>query len=285
MGRELDEEQQSDLEDRLKTAERSAAEALGPAYTVALRVAAQEVEAVALTDAGANFSEHLSYVWKSLVEDEEWILKKIGLVTLKDAGLVPETGGIAVKDAVEAFLKFTGHLPIIATRTAVTSGVATACRDGVVGIGRGLSLANLQTRYCRTDVPLDPNEDGVWIIPAFEPIGEKPEDRELKDEHKSEKGERKEGAEGGWNEGEKGEKSPRLVRRVTIRGTVPSESWSDIFRSFVNPAVRMQLAGLKLGIKFELEANQSAPLDPEDPALKAMRESARQLGLDIEEEK
>ena len=46
----------------------------------------------------------------------------------------------------------------------------------------------------------------------------------------------------------------------------------------------MQLGGLKLGINFELEANQSAPLDPEDPALKAMRESARQLGLDIDEE-
>jgi hypothetical protein len=47
----------------------------------------------------------------------------------------------------------------------------------------------------------------------------------------------------------------------------------------------MQLGALKLGISFELEANQGAPLSRDDPALKAMRESARQLGLDIEEEK
>jgi hypothetical protein len=279
-GGQLDQEQQDDLKNRLDAAETSAVGALGPAYTVVLRVAGQDVEASVLGDARINLPEHLSYVWQELVEEEEWILRKIGLVTLKSVGLVPESGGIAVKDAVEAFLKFTDK-PIIASRAAVTSGIATACRDGVVGIGRGLSLANLQTRHCRTDEQLDPKEDGVWIIPAFEPVSEKAEDHELKDEQK---GERKEGEEGGWKEGGKGEESPRPVRRVTIRGTVPSESWSDIFRSFVNPAVRMQLAGLKLGINFELEANQSAPLDPEDPALKAMKESARQLGLDIEEE-
>jgi hypothetical protein len=46
----------------------------------------------------------------------------------------------------------------------------------------------------------------------------------------------------------------------------------------------MQLGALKLGILFELEANRGSPLNPDDPALEAMRESARQLELDIEEE-
>ena len=45
----------------------------------------------------------------------------------------------------------------------------------------------------------------------------------------------------------------------------------------------MQLGALKLGIEFELEADPGSPLSPDDPALKAMRESARQLGLKIEE--
>src|SRR5208282_3182625 len=100
-------------------------------------------------------------------------------VTLKNVGLVPDAGGIAIKDAVEAFLKFTDK-PMIASRTAVTSGVASACRDGVLGIGRGLSLSNLRSTYCRQDVALDPNEDGVWIIPPFEPETEpkRPEDTE-----------------------------------------------------------------------------------------------------------
>jgi len=46
----------------------------------------------------------------------------------------------------------------------------------------------------------------------------------------------------------------------------------------------MQLGALKLGIRFELEANPNAPLNPDDASLKAMREAARQLGLDLDEE-
>lgn len=78
-GAQLDREQQDDLKARLAAAERSAVEALGPAYTVAFRVAGQEVEPAILSDARTNFSEHLSYLWQTLVEEEEWILRKVGL--------------------------------------------------------------------------------------------------------------------------------------------------------------------------------------------------------------
>jgi hypothetical protein len=204
----------------------------------------------------------------------------MGAVTLKGAGLVPESGGIAVKDAVEAFLKFTDK-PIIASRIAVTTGLANACRDGVVGIGRGLSLANLQSRYCRKEVTLDPNEDGVWIIPAFEPEAEV---KQAEEPHH----ERDETVEAGDSQPERSKnqqapESSATVRRVLIQGAVPPESWSDVFRCFVNPAVRMQLEALNLGIQFELEASHASPLSADDPVLKAMRESARQLGLKIVE--
>ena len=139
-GVQLDHEQLEDLKKRLETAEKSAVESLGAAYTVALRVAGQEVDSITLPDARPSFSEHLAFLWQTLVEDEEWILRKIGPVTLKNVGLVPDSGGIAINDAVEAFLKFTDK-PMIASRIAVTSGVANACRDGLLGIGRGLSLS------------------------------------------------------------------------------------------------------------------------------------------------
>ena len=71
---------------------------------------------------------------------------------------------------------------------------------------------------------------------------------------------------------------------MTIQGDVPVESWADIFRSFVGPAARMGLKKLKLGINFELVTQDGQPLDENDPRLKAMIESARQLGLDLKEE-
>jgi hypothetical protein len=60
------------------------------------------------------------------------------------------------------------------------------------------------------------------------------------------------------------------------------ESWSDVFRSFVNPAARLNPTHLRLGIDFEVE--MSSPLAEDHATLKAMREAARQLGLKLEEE-
>jgi len=41
---------------------------------------------------------------------------------------------------------------------------------------------------------------------------------------------------------------------------------------------------MHLGIHFEMEVPEGQALDPNDPALKAMKEAARQLGLMFEVE-
>jgi len=287
-GSQLDDTQREDLKGRIETAERAALEAAGPAYTVAIRVANQDLETYELPDARSSFAEHLGYLWTELVENAEWILRRVGSVTLQKTGLIPATDTSRVKDAVEAFLRFTDK-PAIASRDAVTEGLAQACSDGLLGIGRGPAPGNLQARYCREYVSLDPTEEGLWIIPPFEPepeggevtpgagdavgvgVGEDgavPTDSEATGVGV--------GAEAGGGHG--------TVKRLVIRGSVPQESWADLFRSFVGPAARMRLKNLRLGIQFEMETGPDALLDPEDPAVKNMRESARQLGLEFEAE-
>lgn len=103
----LDEDQQYDLRERLDTAKEASFQSLGPAYTVALRVREQEVESFSLPDARHNFQTHLGYVWTTLVEEEEWILRRAGSVTLENTGLIPKGGGLRLKDAIGAFLRFT----------------------------------------------------------------------------------------------------------------------------------------------------------------------------------
>ena len=60
------------------------------------------------------------------------------------------------------------------------------------------------------------------------------------------------------------------------------ESWADLFRSFVSPASKMHLKHLRLGIQFEMESSTDQPLREDDPAIKAMKESAQQLSLDLD---
>jgi len=284
-GDQLDEEQKEDLKKRLDTARRASLEALGPAYTVAMRVRGQDVEAVTLADARHSFQEHLGYLWRTLVEDEEWILRRVGSVTLEACGLVPKEGGLRLKDAVEAFLRFTDK-PMVSAKEAVTAGLSQACQDGLVGIGRGASLGALQSRYCRQSVTLDPSEEGVWIIPPFAPEAEKGVTAETADgggtsaDDEDQKRTTTTTVATGQETATERKSTGQRIRRIVVRGAVPVENWGELFRCFVGPAVKMNLKVLRLGIQFEMEFPE-AGIDSNDGSIKAMQEAARQLGLDM----
>lgn len=277
---QLDDDQKAELKKKIEIAEKALIETMGPAYTIAVKVTGQDVETATLSDARPNFGDHLGYLWTTLVEDEEWILRRVGSVTLQKTGIVPESGGMRIKDAIDVFLRYTDK-PMIASKDAVVQGLAQACKDGVLGIARGVNLTNIQSRSCREQVFIDPNEDGLWIIPPFAP-----------EEGKGEvPGTGAEGAAGttttdtseaGASTTETAETGKAAIHSLVIKGHVPLDSWGDIFRCFVNPAARMQLKKLNLGIQFEIEPSSEHPIDKNDPAFKAMQEAAKQLGLKIE---
>lgn len=193
-----------------------------------------------------------------------------------------------MKDAVEAFLRFTDK-PMIATKEAVTAGLAQACADGIVGIGRGGSLSSLQTRYCKQSVSLDPSEDGLWIIPPFTPDAEEvAEGAEIVEvagggeESTGDVGFEITSGETADTDAAETVRAKGTVRRLVVSGEVPMESWGELFRCFVGPAARMDLKKLGLGVQFEMVLPEDRKLSETDPALKAMKEAARQLGLKLE---
>ena len=284
-GSQLDGEQRDDLNKRLGTASKGVVESLGSAYTYIARIEGQGVDPATISNPKLTPSEHLQAVWQQLVEEEEWVLRKVGTVTLQRVGLVPTEGGIRVKDAIEAFVRYTDK-PMIASPGAVLEGLKQACRDKLLGIGRGMTLANLQRKWCGEDVTLDANEEGLWIIPPFEPepvsIGSS--DRVPTPRPRSTDETPPEDQDSSTTTTvDTSAPSTEQMMRLTISGSVSLDNWSEIFRCFVSPAARMSLKRLRLGINFELEAHDSQPLDPNDPTVKAMKEAARQLGLECEE--
>lgn len=288
---QLDNEQREDLKKRIEAAQKSVNESISAAFTHIARIDGQNVAIAVLSEARSSFEEHVQAAWRQVVEDEEWVLRKVGPVTLQKNGLVPGEGGIRLKDAIEAFIRYTDK-PMIATREAVVLGLQQACKEKMVGIGRGLSLANLQRKWCGEEVALDANEDGLWIIPPFDPT---PEQTSVSGSAKTGTGGVSPGETSGTGQptstagatpqtlGE-GTPSTKQVRRIRVKGNVPLESWADIFRSFVNPGARLNAKGFRLGIDFEMVLQDGQLLDENDPTLKAMQESARQLGLTLSEE-
>ncbi len=285
---QLDPDQVEDLAGRLKAARTSVLETLGSAYTNVARVEGQTLNIVPVTDAKKDYTEHLNLVWKQLVDEEEWILKKIGSVTLQKAGLIPIEGGIRLSDAIEAFLRYTDK-PMIASRDAVTQGLSGACKDRLIGIGRGLRVDSLQKRWCGEAIPLDPAEEGIWIIPPFTEEAVAPVQPTAGGEKTPTPTPGADGKDGTatplvFGQTQPAAKAGKVIKKIVISGAVPPESWADLFRSFVSPAARMHLKHLRLGIQFELEPTADQPMSEDDPAVKAMKESAQQLSLDLDVE-
>ena len=167
-GSQLDNEQKEDLKGRLSKAKKDVTESLGTTYAYIARIEGRSVSVAPVSDIKSQFDDHLGSAWQRVVDEEEWVLKKTGTVTMQTAGLMPKEGGIRVKDAVDSFLRYTDK-PMIATKEAVLKGIRQACKERLIGIGRGLQPSSLQRRWCGEEADLDPNEEGLWIIPPFEP--------------------------------------------------------------------------------------------------------------------
>lgn len=285
---QLDPDQLDELKQKLAKQKETVTEVIGGAYPHVARIEGQEVAVSNMTEIGNNLTDHLLAVWRQVTEEEEWVLRKVGSVTLQKSGMVPTEGGIRVRDAVEAFLRYTDK-SMVASADGVIQGLSQACKDRLIGIGRGTSTEKLQTKRCGEYVALDRSEEGVWIIPPFteqvavtvpEKTGTGSGDTAVvhHDDVPDDDGTVVPGKTPVVG------KPPKTVQAVSLAGNVPLESWTEVFRCFVGPAARLGLKSLQLGIAFKFVAQDGQPLDPENPTLKAMREAARQLGIQIEED-
>ncbi len=117
-GSQLDPEQLDELKQKLAKQKETVSEVIGGAYPHVARIDGQDVAVSNMTEIGSNLTDHLLAVRRQVTDEEEWVLRKVGSVTLQKNGLVPADGGIRVRDAVEAFLRYTDK-PMVASADGV----------------------------------------------------------------------------------------------------------------------------------------------------------------------
>ncbi len=294
---QLDKEQQEELLKRLERERKNVQESLGSTYTYIARVSGQTADVKPLTDVKTSFADHLGAAW-SWVIDDEWVLRKVGSVTLEKSGLVLQDGGIRVKDALESMLRYTDK-PMLANRDALLRGLVDACKDSVIGIARGITLNNIQKQWCGETITLDPNEDGLWIIPKFTKVVVPPEPMGSGSQGSTPSGTTSTptgnelGASTGSIFGGDGSIPPATgeetvvevvddnnkIHSFRISGNVATENWTELFRCFIQPTLRLNLKKLQISVSFSGETHEGNPLDVNDPSVKGMKEAAKQLGL------
>ena len=268
-------EEIADIRDRIVGLKEKIDGTVGTAYCVALRVSKNnEVESVKIPNGKSSFAEHLQGVWNQL-KDEEWIISSVGSTVLKEAGMWPEEGkSVCLKDATEAFLRFTDK-PILSDNGAVGRGVSRLCREKLIGIAYGSSTEDIASREIGVDVTLNPFDDAVWLIPSFKEIQEEVGSNAIPAESKDT-------AQVSESKKDGGSPSGISYRRVRIHGKVPLEHFSDIFSSFIRPLVNHKP---KIEISIEASAIGGVLIDGKTIDHGGIKEAASQLGLSVEVEK
>ena len=280
----LERDQKADIETRKKTYDHELEDSLVQAYSVVLKHSAKEgIHRYNIQEPSRDLSTLISINLPSKLKEEEWLLDTVGRKVLADNNLLPtiETP-IPVKIVYEAFLKYDDK-PMISGPEAIERSVRKYCDAGLFNVAMG-SSGEWDKIYVATDtIPfLDAQSDEYWLVdpsvlpkPSGEPVtpsgGEQPTPPEP-------------GVPGGGEE--PGVPTPPVpsvkeFKSITISGNVDIASWTDLMSSFISP---LRNNNLRLSINFKAKSTEMAPLNENSPIYRAVKESASQLGLDIETE-
>ena len=280
----LEKDQKMDIEGRKRTYDRELEDALVQAYSVVLKHSAKEgIHRYNIQDPSRDLSTLISINLPSKLKEEEWLLDSIGRKTLADNNLLPtvETP-IPVKLVYEAFLKYDDK-PMISGPEAIERSVRKYCEVGVFNVAVGTS-GDWDKIYVGTDsIPfLNAQSDEYWLVDTSvlpKPSGTPEPPRS--GEQPTPPGP---GIPGG--DEDPGDPTPPVpsvkeFKSVTISGNVALENWTQLFSSFILP---LKGNNLKVSVSFKAKSNDMAPLNENSPIYRAVKESASQLGLDIETE-
>lgn len=278
---QIEPEQKKDILERKAEYDKQANALLIAAYNIVCKYSVSEgIEKIEIKDFAQDFNTQLSSNLFNNIKAEEWLLEKsIGLGTLRSSGLYPTIEQpIQVNDLYEAFLRFDDK-PMICGVETVSQSIQRYCENGDFNVACG-EQGNYNHIYHHESVPfLDVTDPQYWLV-----------DKSINNQPKSEESSTDEQS-SAWNSptGEKSEHTApsqpvdelRKFKSIKVSGKVPVERWTDLFSSFVVP---LKNNGLEIEISFKAKTTSLNPLDESAQIYKVVKESAMQLGLNLEEE-
>ena len=286
----LEKDQKTDIENRKHTYDRELEEALVQAYSVVLKHSAKEgIHRYNFQEPSRDLLTLITISLPTKLKEEEWLLDSVGRRTLSDNNLLPTVDNpVSVKLIYEAFLKYDDK-PMISGPEAIERSVCKYCEQGVFNVAAG-TPGDWTKIYVGTDtIPfLSAQTDEFWLVDTSvvpKPAGT-PEQPEQPGESSGNGGSETPGPDGpggGTIPGfpPEGGETVKEFKSIIISGNVDMASWTQLMSSFISP---LRNNNLRLSISFKAKSTDMSPLTENSPLFRAVKESASQLGLDIETE-
>lgn len=277
---QLEKEQREELKRRMGEAGLAADNALTAAYSLLVKHRAKtDMEKLVIKEFKDSFDRQVNEVIVPALKREEWLLEKIGLSTLRNTGLLPTVEQpVKAKDVYEAFIRFDDK-PMITGVDAVQESLLGFCRNGqfCIASGDGKTFTSF---YLKESVPyFDVKEDSWWLVDASaKPVPAPPTGEPSPEEGIIKPGEV---AEGPASLTPKPTGEAKVLKSVTISGKVPVEQYTQLFNSFVMPLAQNNI---EIEIRIKAKSTSAKPLTESSQEYKIVKESAKQLGLQFDEE-
>jgi hypothetical protein len=281
---QLETEQKNDLRKRMEDASRQTETRIATAYSLVVKYGARSGAAILQIQEfkdsiDAQINQHLIEKLKS----EEWLLSSVGKNLLSEHNLLPTPDrDIKAKDVYEAFIRFDDK-PMITGKEAIAQSLQRLCVNGDCCIASGES-APYTRYYLQENVPYFDIEDSTyWLVDkSLKPAPEVPVSEPSPGEAEPTPGTPMPNPIGGSVSPEPGQPVAPVVpiKSITVSGRIPLESYTQIFNSFIRP---LAANNIEIEIRITGKSTQSNPVTTSSQEYKIVVESARQLGLKVEE--
>lgn len=280
---QLNTEQKIDIRKRIDDAGKQADTSLVSAYSIlAKHSVTNGVERLVIKQFKDSLDIQINSNVITALKDEEWLLESVGLGTLKSNNLLPSPEQpVKTNDVFEAFLRFDDK-PMITGQEAVTKSLLRYCVNGeyCIAAGDGKEFTKF---FFQENVPFfEVTNLTYWLVdkslkPAPQPTATATSGNEddtplpvLNDD---------------------GLPTPKVTntdelttkkfKAITVSGKVAFEQYTQLFTSFIMPLAHNNI---EIEIRIKGKSTNAKPLNETSQEYKIVKESAKQLGLNFEEE-
>jgi Protein of unknown function (DUF499)/Swt1-like HEPN len=279
---QLEPEQRTDLKKRTDDSLKQSELALVSAYSLVIKHSSKNgIETLALQNFKESFETQINTNIIGALKEEEWLLDSVGLSTLQNNNLLPSVGNaIKAKDIYEAFLRFDDK-PMITGKEAVSRSLQKYCSNGeyCIATGDGTTFSRY---YFQENIPFFEVDDiTYWLVDkSFKP---QPQIATITNDGTG----TTPNPISTVNEPPIGANYPSIdttvkqFKSISISGKVPLEQYTQIFNSFIVP---LATNNIEIEIRIKGKSTAAKPLSETSQEYKIVKESAKQLGLNFDEE-
>ncbi len=280
---QLEREQKEELRRRMDDSSRQADISIVKAYSILVKHREKAgPEHILLQQFKDSIDNQINVVIIDALKQEEWMLESIGLNTLRTNNMVPsEDRALNVKkDIYEAFLKFDDK-PMITGPDAIAKSLVKYSYNGEFCIASG--DGNKFTRYfLHEQIPFfDVTDETYWLLDKSQKPAQEPVTPELPDPYKEPPIVGDGGGDMPIPPPVIDPAAPRRIKSVSVSGRVPLEQYTQVFNSFVMPLAQHNI---EIEIRIKGYSTYAKSLTENSPEYKIVKESAKQLGLNFEED-